>query len=54
MNGIPTAAQTARSAGKDLTLSDPRPNGMLSAQAHDFPAAGQRDPRRGVRGTALR
>lgn len=44
MNGIPRGARAASSAGKDLPLSDLRPNGMLSAQAHDFPAAGQWDP----------
>lgn len=47
MNGIPRRARIASSAGKDLLPSDSRPNGMLSAQAHDFPAAGQGDPKWG-------
>lgn len=47
MNGFPRRARIASSAGKDLLPSDSRPNGMLSAQAHDFPAAGQGDPKWG-------
>lgn len=45
MNGILVGAPAASSAGKDLPPSDSRANGMLSAQAQDFPAAGQQDPK---------
>lgn len=56
MNGILLGAPTASSAGKDLPPSDRSPNGMLSAQAHDFPAVSPRDPKwgRGWEATALR
>lgn len=45
MNGILVGAPAASTAGKDLPPSDSRANGMLSAQAQDFPAVGQRDPK---------
>lgn len=35
--------------GEDRPPAGPGPNGMLSAQAHDFPAAGPRHPRTGSR-----
>lgn len=47
MNGILPRARAASSAGRDLPPSAQRPNRMLSAQAHHFPAATQRDPRGG-------
>lgn len=45
MNGILLGAPAASSAGKDLPPIDPGANGMLSAQAQDFPAVGLRDPK---------
>lgn len=45
MNGTRRGARGASPAGKNFSRSDPRPQGMLSAQAHDFPAGGQRDPK---------
>lgn len=54
MNGILPAARVARCAGGDPVPANPRPHGTLSAQAHDFPAAGQRGPKSRGGGTALR
>lgn len=48
MNGNPRGARAESSAGKDLPPPDQGPNGMRSAQAHDSPDAGQRDPKRGL------
>ena len=45
MNGLLPAARVARCAGGDPVPANPRPHGTLSAQAHDFPAAGQRGPK---------